>query len=116
MRAVISCDDVPPCFSMYATVVRLSMRNRTDFDIHANRHINWLEMEAVRLTIDNQVRNWKSKLVRFLIDNRTTVAYIEKQGGTSSQEMTALTRRLLESTRKHNITLTAATWRGRRTW
>ena len=76
-------------------------------DIHANRHINWLEMEAVRLTIENQARSWKSKSVRFLIDNRTTVAYIEKQGGTSSQEMTALTRRLLESTRKHNITLTA---------
>ena len=76
-------------------------------DIHSNRHINWLEMEAVRLTIERQARVWKGKAVRFLIDNRTTVAYIMKQGGTSSAEMTALTRRLLQLTNRLDIHLDA---------
>ena len=76
-------------------------------DIHANRHINWLEMEAVRLTIEGQARAWRNKSVRFLIDNRTTVAYIMKQGGTSSSEMTALTRRLLQRTAELGIHLDA---------
>ena len=76
-------------------------------DIHANRHIHWLEMEAVRLTVENQARNWKNRAIRFLIDNRTTVAYITKQGGTSSSEMTALTRRLLQRGAELNISLDA---------
>ena len=76
-------------------------------DIHASRHINWLEMEAVRLTVEGQARKWKNKSVRFLIDNRTTVAYIMKQGGTSSAEMTALTRRLLQLTCQWHIHLDA---------
>ena len=50
---------------------------------------------------------WKNKAVRFLIDNRTTVAYITKQGGTASLEMTALTRRLLQKTAELNISLDA---------
>ena len=76
-------------------------------DVHAKRHINWLEMEAVRLTIESQASRWRNKAVRFLIDNRTTVAYITKQGGTSSSEMTALTRRLLAKTAELNISLDA---------
>ena len=76
-------------------------------DVHASRHINWLEMEAVRLTIEKQASLWRGKSVRFLIDNRTTVAYITKQGGTTSSEMTALTRRLLQLTAELNISLDA---------
>ena len=38
-------------------------------------------MEAVRLTIKHEVKSWKNKSVRFLIDNSTTVASINKQRG-----------------------------------
>ena len=71
------------------------------------RHINWLEMEAVRLTILNRARVWRGKCIKFLIDNRTTVAYINKQGGTRSDEMTQLTRELLNLAHKNDITLQA---------
>ena len=69
--------------------------------------INWLEMEAVRLTILHNCRIWRGLPVRFLIDNTTTVAYINKQGGTKSDNMTSLTRNLLLMTMRHKITLTA---------
>ena len=72
-----------------------------------HKHINWLEMEAVRLTIAREAFNWRNKCIRFLIDNRTTVAYITKQGGTKSSEMTSLTRELLALTQKFDITLLA---------
>ena len=52
---------------------------------HEGKHINWLEMEAVRLTLHHNFKRWRGKTLRFLIDNSTTVAYINKQGGTHSQ-------------------------------
>ena len=74
---------------------------------HEGKHINWLEMEAVRLTLHHNFKRWRGKTLRFLIDNSTTVAYINKQGGTHSQEMNDLTRKLLTLALRNRITITA---------
>ena len=47
-----------------------------------SKHINWLELQAVWLTLkhfQDQVRN---QVVEVLSDNSTTVSYINRQGGT----------------------------------
>lgn len=49
-----------------------------------SKHINWLELQAVWLTLkhfQDQVRN---QVVEVLSDNSTTVSYINRQGGTHS--------------------------------
>ena len=74
---------------------------------HENRHINWLEMEAVRITLQRNVTRWRGKVLRFLVDNSTTVAYVNKQGGTRSDEMNDLTRQLMNLALKNRITVTA---------
>ena len=48
------------------------------------RHINWLELEAIRLALLHWGPQWRSQLVRVYCDNSTAVAYICKQGGTHS--------------------------------
>ena len=45
-----------------------------------SQHINWLELEAIRLAIFQ----WCNQIVRVYCDNSTAVAYICKQGGTHS--------------------------------
>ena len=74
---------------------------------HENRHINWLEMEAVRITLQRNAVRWRGKVLRFLVDNSTTVAYVNKQGGTRSDEMNDLTRQVMNLAVKNRITVTA---------
>ena len=49
---------------------------------HKSKNINWLEMEAARITLQHKAALWRDKTLRFLVDNSTTVAHIIKQGGT----------------------------------
>ena len=46
----------------------------------SQRHINWLELEAVRLALLRWGSQWKHQTVRVYCDNSTAVAYIRKQG------------------------------------
>ena len=45
-------------------------------------HINWLEMEAVRLAVLHWGSQWQGQTLRLYSDNSTTVAYIRRQGST----------------------------------
>ena len=53
----------------------------------SQRHINWLELEAIRLAVLQWGPQWRHQTVRVYCDNSTAVAYIRKQGGTRSQPL-----------------------------
>ena len=55
-----------------------------NLDPESLRHINWLELEAIRLALLHWGPQWRSQSVRVYCDNSTAVAYIRKQGGTHS--------------------------------
>jgi len=72
-----------------------------------DRHINWLEMEAVFRTCQhfhNQIQN-QSVLIK--CDNSTVVSYINKQGGTHSPSLCMLTWKLLIWAQERGVTLKA---------
>ena len=71
----------------------------------AHSHINWLEMQAVVLALQHWTEDVENKSVQVLTDNSTVVAYIRKEGGTVSPELTALTRELLLWCESHNVSL-----------
>ena len=50
----------------------------------SSQHINWLELEAIRLAVLQWVPQWLNQTVPVHCDNSTAVAYIRKQGGTHS--------------------------------
>ena len=50
----------------------------------SSQHINWLELEAIRLAVLQWGPQWHNHAVRMYCDNSTAVAYIHKQGGTHS--------------------------------
>ena len=50
----------------------------------SSQHINWLELEAIRLTLLQWGTQWRNQTVRVYCDNSMAVAYIHKQGGTHS--------------------------------
>ena len=50
----------------------------------SSQHINWLELEAIRLAVLQWGPQWRNQTVRVYWDNSTAVAYIRKQGGTHS--------------------------------
>ena len=50
----------------------------------SSEHINWLELEAIRLAILHWGPQWHNQTVRVYCDNSTAVAYIRKQGWTHS--------------------------------
>ena len=50
----------------------------------SSEHINWLELEAIRLAVLQWGPLWRNQTVRVYCDNSTAVAYIRKQGGTHS--------------------------------
>ena len=62
----------------------------------SQRHINWLELEAVRLALLRWSPQWRHQTVRVYCDNSTAVAYIRKQGGTHSQSLFKKTLDLFE--------------------
>ena len=60
----------------------------------SRRHINWLELEAIRLALLHWGLQWNHQTVRVYCDNSTAVAYIRKQGGTHSKALFHKTRTL----------------------
>ena len=53
----------------------------------SQRHINWLELQAVWLTMKHFAAQLQGLVVEVLSDNSTTVSYINKQGGTHSPSL-----------------------------
>ena len=71
----------------------------------SQRHINWLELEAIRLALLQWGPQWRHQTVRVYCDNSTAVAYIRKQGGTHSQPLFYKTLELFELLNQFVITL-----------
>ena len=57
--------------------------------------INWLELEAIRLTLSHFKRQVAHKHVLIMSDNVTAIAYLNKQGGTRSQSLMDLTQKII---------------------
>ena len=71
----------------------------------SKRHINWLELEAIRLALLHWGLQWSHQTVRVYCDNSTAVAYIRKQGGTHSKALFHKTLELYQLLDQYVITL-----------
>ena len=74
----------------------------------AKRHINWLELQAVWLTLKHFLPQLQGTAVDVISDNSTTVAYINKVGGTQSPSLCRLALDVWAWCRQHNIYLVAS--------
>ena len=72
-----------------------------------NRHINWLEMLAVWRALHHFLPDLQGHHVLLATDNATVVAYVNKQGGTKSRQLTGLVWDILMWCWAHNIQLKA---------
>ena len=73
----------------------------------AKHHINWLELQAVWLTLQHFLPQVRDTAVDVLTDNSTTVAYINKEVGTQSPTLCYLALDLWAWCRQHGIYLVA---------
>ena len=71
----------------------------------SKRHINWLELEAIRLALLHWGLQWSHQTVRVYCDNSTAVAYIRKQGGTHSKALFHKTLELYQLLDQYRIIL-----------
>ena len=71
-------------------------------------HINNLELEAVKLTIQKFLHVLANKVVLIRSDNTTVVQYINKQGGTRSLHLCQQTWELWNLALQHGMILQAA--------
>ena len=71
----------------------------------SRRHINWLELEAIRLALLHWGLQWSHQTVRVYCDNSTAVAYIRKQGGTHSKALFHKTLELYQLLDQYRIIL-----------
>ncbi|CAC5371868.1 unnamed protein product [Mytilus coruscus] len=76
--------------------------------LESKKHINYLELEAVVLTIKHFLNYLIGKSVLIRSDNITVVQYINKQGGTKSPQSCYKTWELWTLAIQSNITLKAA--------
>ncbi len=67
-------------------------------------HINALEFETVYKAAKRWQYHLQDKVTLFNVDNQTTRAYIEKEGGTHSRQLFNLTKLFLKHCNKFNIT------------
>lgn len=70
-------------------------------------HINWKEMKAVWLGLKSLLRQARSTVIRLEVDNTTTVAYLNHQGGTHSRSLCLLSIQVLEWAAERDIVLEA---------
>ena len=71
----------------------------------SQRHINWLELEAIRLALLHWGTQWRHQTVGVYCHSSTAVAYIRKQGRTRSQPLFYKTLELFELLDQFVITL-----------
>ena len=72
-------------------------------------HINVLELKAVSLAVQKFTDQCENQTVLVVTDNSTVVVYINKQGGTHSEEMCALLWKIMTWCHHYQITLKADT-------
>ncbi|XP_068225363.1 uncharacterized protein [Palaemon carinicauda] len=77
-------------------------------------HINLLEMKAVYRALQQFQQTLAGHSVVVMSDNTTVVAYINKQGGTFSQQLSHLAVEILSWTEVHSIPLSARFIPGKR--
>ena len=82
--------------------------------LEAHLHINALELLAVLKTVEAWGSQWRGQPVRFLMDNRTAVAYLCKQGGTKSRSSTVIAERLFRVAESLDLSLSAVYLPGER--
>ena len=70
-------------------------------------HINWLELKAVLLALQHFKNQVSGKVVGIMSDNSSVVAYLNKQGGTVSQDLCLLTMDIFSLTENLQVTLKA---------
>jgi hypothetical protein len=71
-------------------------------------HINALELLAVQKAIELWGNLWEGSHVLFLMDNRTAVSYISKQGGTRSSCLNAIAESIFRLATVCRLTLSAS--------
>ena len=74
----------------------------------AKQHINWLELQAVWLTLKHFLPQLQGTAVDVISDNSTMVAYINKVGGTQSASLCRLALDVWAWCRQHDIFLVAS--------
>ena len=88
-----------------------SLRGNLSKDLWSDRekrlHINVLELKAVSLALQRFKDQCQNQTVMVATDNSTAVAYINKQGGTHSAEMSALLWKIMTWCHHYQITLKA---------
>ena len=72
-----------------------------------DQHINVLELEAVFRALQYFQSRVQNLCVMVRSDNTTTVAYINRQGGTHSRSLWLVTKRLFAWCQRHKVTLQA---------
>ena len=70
-------------------------------------HINVLEMRAVLIACHRLLPHLQNRAVLFLVDNQTVVSYLQKQGGTRSHQLLALTMDVFHFAEEHHIQIHA---------
>lgn len=80
----------------------------------SQKHINWLELQAVWLTLEHFLPQVQNTSVEILSDNSTTVSYINKQGGTHSLTLCKLALELWDWCDQHQIVPSAIHLAGER--
>ena len=73
----------------------------------AQMHINWLELKAAFLALKTFAANWTNLHVLLLLDNRTTIALINKKGSPHSKLLSDLAVQLWEWCLAKGITVRA---------
>lgn len=76
------------------------------------RHINLLELQAVKLALKQWAPQLRGSTVALFCDNKTVVAYLAKEGGTRSLPLCTLTRETLAIVDRWAITLRPAYLKG----
>ena len=71
------------------------------------KHINWLELKAVQLALQEAVQIVKDMNILIRSDNTTVISYINKQGGTHSPELCYLTWDLYQWCIQNKVTIRA---------
>ena len=71
-------------------------------------HINALELLAVLKALQLWGPRWQGKAVLFLMDNKTAVSYVLKQGGTRSGSLNAIAEGIFRAADEFRLVLSAA--------
>jgi len=76
------------------------------------RHINFLELRAIRLTLELMTQDLRGRHVLIECDNTTAVSYVKRQGGCRSWALYQESVLLHQWAFKHDVLLTAVHRRG----